>query len=130
MMTKWVLLACITLCMGLVACSKRPDNESAKLNIPLCKAQCVKRLNACNQVCDNNCAHCMGPAYVATAQHYARFLDQQKVQGGLIARDLKSYHDPLQCLKSTCHCQVDYYQCAEACTGTIHKRLQSPVTCC
>ncbi len=126
-MIKWFLLA---LCIGLMACTQQPDAVSAKSSLRSCQAQCMKQNSACIKVCDNGCSHCAVPAHVTADRHYAQFIHQQTVQGGLVARDSKSYRDPLQCLKTTCNCNADYHQCADACTGTIHKRLQSPLTCC
>ena len=129
-MTKWFLLGLTCLCIGLMACSKQPEGVSAKSSLQSCQAQCMKQNSACIKVCGNSCTQCAVQAHATADRHYAQFIHQQMVQGGLIARDLKSYRDPLQCLKTTCNCHADYYQCAQACTGTIHKRLQSPLTCC
>lgn len=124
----YLIIACV--CFGLMACSKHQDPVNDKSAVYACLAQCMKQKNKCIQWCDNGCLECIKSAYETTERDYAEFIHQQKVQGGLIARDLKSYHDPLQCLKITCNCSADYNQCVQACTGTIHKRLQLPLTCC
>lgn len=128
-MVKWIL-PLICLCVGLMACSKQHAEVKAKSSIRSCQVLCLKQKRACMKACENSCRQCTLPADVTAGKRYARFIQQQTVQGALIARDLNSYRDPLQCLKTTCNCRADYYQCAEACTGTIHKRLQSPLSCC
>lgn len=127
---KWFFLALACFCFGLMACSKQQDSVNAKSAIYACQAQCMKQNSTCIQLCDNGCLQCVKSGHANADRHYAEFIHQQTVQGGLIARDLKSYRDPLQCLKTTCRCRDDYDQCEQACKGTIHKRLQSPSTCC
>ena len=124
-MFKWFLLMLTCLCIGLMACTKQHNGWRATSSLRQCQAQCIKQNSACLKVCDNSCSHCMVPAYATAERHYAQFIHQQMLQGGLVARDLKSYRDPLQCLKTTCNCHADNEQCAQACTGIIHKRLQS-----
>lgn len=129
-MNKWLWAVLLCLCVGLMACTKQHDDETAKARFRSCQMQCLQQNKACIKACDNGCIQCLVPAYATADHHYRQFVHQQTVQGGLIARDLNSYRDPLQCLKTTCNCHADYRQCAQACTGTIHKRLQSPLSCC
>lgn len=128
-MKQWGWAILMSLSIGLLACGKSHDVINPA-NLRHCQAKCVKQLQRCHHQCDNDCQQCIVPAEAVAEVQYQQFVHQQTIQGGLVARDLKSYRDPLQCVKTTCNCQADYYQCAQACTGTIHKRLQSPLTCC
>jgi hypothetical protein len=103
-----------------------PDQEQFKS----CKAYCLEQLNQCAHVCGNSCHHCVVSQTVTVSKKYRRYVHQQTVQGGVIARDLKSYRDPLQCRKTTCDCPADYRQCTQTCTGILYKRLQVAPTCC
>jgi hypothetical protein len=109
------------------SCSKQSNIAQSSINA--CQYQCSQQLNECRGKCDDGCLPCLQKSDAESNQHYLQFRHQQVIQGSLVARDLKSYRDPLQCLKSTCNCHPDYYQCRDECTGTIHKRLQSPMNC-
>jgi hypothetical protein len=126
---RTVRIGCIILSAAplLQGCSKQHNLSLSAINA--CQYHCRQQLNECKEKCDDGCIQCLQQSFTASNQHYFQFIHQQVVQGGGVARDLKSYRDPLQCLKSTCNCHADYYQCSDACTGTIHKRLQSPMTC-
>ena len=103
---------------------------SAKLSMRACKSQCLNKFKACAKVCKYSCQKCMAFVTTGVKRHYDYFVHQQQVQGGLVARELNSYRDPLQCLKSTCDCRADSNECTQACAGTIHKRPPVPRTCC
>ncbi len=122
-----ILLGCIILL--LFGCSKHDDASSTKSKANACKYRCNVLHDKCKSLCDDGCEQCLKQSFAANNRHYAQFIHQQIIQGGLVARELKSYRDPLQCLKTTCNCHADYYLCLDACTGSIHKRLQSPMTC-
>lgn len=94
-----------------------------------CQSHCLSKFQACAKICDDSCEQCKMTVKNSVARHYAEFVHQQIVMGGLIAREPTSYKDPLQCLKFTCDCRADYAQCDQSCTGIIHKRLQVPMTC-
>ena len=91
---------------------------------------CQERFKTCAKVCDKSCKTCSKEASCSAARHYNRMVHEQVVQGGMIARELNSYRDPLQCRKTTCNCQADYTVCKAACTGIIRKRLQVGPACC
>lgn len=103
---------------------------SAKFSMRACKLQCLNKFKACAKVCKNSCQKCKAFVRTGVRRHYNYFIHQQQVQGGLVARKLNSYRDPLQCLKSTCDCRAESNECTQACAGTILKRLQVPETCC
>jgi hypothetical protein len=112
------------------ACANLKSGDSNNAHSASCKAACLEQLKTCNATCDDDCEQCVADAKMAASRDYETFIHQQTVQGGLISRDLNSYRDPLQCVKTTCNCRADFHQCLESCTGIIHKRLQSPLTCC
>lgn len=96
---------------------------------PSCLMMCKVKMNDCVKTCHNNCQACNVSACQSTAKNYHKYTHEQIVKGGFIARDLNSYHDPLQCRKVTCNCPSDYNICIQACSGVIHKCLQVAPTC-
>ncbi len=123
-----VMLACVV--VALVGCASQKMAVKSANDKMVCKMACQQRLTACNQVCYKNCPTCTKVANASAARHYSQYKQEQCVQGGIIARDLKSYRDPLQCRKTTCNCWADYSVCVQACAGVIHKRLQIAPVCC
>ena len=105
-------------------------NSQAHLNFRLWKLHCVKQFRECNKICKDSNQNCNGKANFLSKQHYKLFVQQQSVQGGIIARDLSSYRDPIQCYKATCDCSADYYQCIQAHKGTIQQYFRVKPTCC
>lgn len=95
-----------------------------------CTSMCAKRLASCDAACKNNSQCCAASLATTTAKNYTKYKHQQCVQGVMIARDLQSYRDPLQCRKMTCDCKADYRVCVQSCTGLVHKRLQVEPPCC
>lgn len=95
-----------------------------------CQRQCMVQFKACSQQCENNCRQCSQASRCQSSKMYARFVKGQTIQGGIIARQLNSYRDPLQCRKTTCDCETDYRVCSQACHGIIKKRLRVPPACC
>ncbi|WP_133127460.1 acyltransferase [Legionella nagasakiensis] len=95
-----------------------------------CRISCEKQFNECKAVCTNNCRRCSTCTDLSAAKSYNQYKHEQCMQGGIIARELKSYRDPLQCRKTTCNCLADYRMCVQSCAGTIQKRLQVAPTCC
>jgi hypothetical protein len=112
--------------ISLVACV----NPQIAKQVTQCKRSCLQQLNVCSQVCRNNCRQCGKVATCTAARNYNKYKNEQINQGGIIARDLNSYRDPLQCRKVTCNCLADYNVCAQSCEGVIHKRLQPVPACC
>ena len=117
-----------TLFLSLISCShyNAVQNNS---NMTQCKASCVQRANMCHKVCLNNCQQCSAYAEQSAAKNYLYYQHEQYIEGGVIARDLKSYRDPLQCRKVTCNCSADYNVCIQSCGGIIHKKLQVAPIC-
>lgn len=126
-MTRIVLCAAMIV---LAACATRPISLQSAQEQAACKKNCIERLKVCSQVCDNSCQKCSLAANCSAARNYSRYKHEQYVQGGIIARELKSYRDPLQCRKTTCNCTADFNVCTQSCTGLIHKRLQVGPACC
>ena len=96
----------------------------------MCINTCKLHVKECSKTCENNCQQCNQLSNDSTSHNYNKYKHEQCVQGGVIARDLNSYRDPLQCRKISCDCLADYTLCAEACDGIIHKRLQIAPVCC
>ena len=116
--------------IALVGCTSHELSVKRADDKVMCKSACQQRFNTCSQVCHNNCRECGQHSAQSTAKNYRKYKHQQCIQGGIIARDLNSYRDPLQCRKITCDCLADYNVCTEACDGIIHKRLQIAPICC
>jgi hypothetical protein len=129
-MNRSMILLVALIGLAMMGCVKQHSATVENSNLSQCKMQCLNRLKTCQAVCNDDCQHCLKKAKITAHKHYHRFIHQQVEQGGLLARNLKSYRDPLQCLKATCNCHADFHQCSASCTGTIFKRLQSPLTCC
>ncbi len=122
-----VRLLIVLAIFGLNGCTKFHGKHSENT---ACQAQCSTMLEQCTKSCRNNCPSCAYCADSVAAKDYMTYKRRQCVQGGLIARDLQSYRDPLQCRKMTCDCQKDYSVCMQSCSGLIHKRLQVQPKCC
>lgn len=116
--------------MALVACATQQASVQCAKNRADCQKNCQERLKICSEVCDNSCQNCSWASKCSAVRQYNKYKQEQYVQGGIIARELKSYRDPLQCRKTTCNCWADYNVCAQSCTGLIHKRLQVGPACC
>jgi hypothetical protein len=110
----------------LTACT----NPRLANDLALCKKGCQHQLNSCSLVCRNNCLQCGKAANCSAARHYNKYKQEQIIQGRVIARELNSYRDPLQCRKVTCNCLADYNVCTQSCEGVLHKRLQPVPACC
>lgn len=97
--------------------------------VAACKMSCVKRAQVCNKLCHNNCKRCIIGSCRKANSHYQRYRHEQCLKGGIIARNVNSYRDPLKCRKVTCNCRADFSICVQSCTGAIKKRLQAPPLC-
>ncbi|KTD61667.1 acyltransferase [Legionella spiritensis] len=118
----------IGLALFLASCVSMTKQPGDKQAFAACRVACQQAAKQCNRVCRNNCPQCTAYANQTAARHYRKYVHEVCVEGGIIARDLKSYRDPLQCRKTTCNCRADYQVCMQSCGGVIHKRLQvSPV---
>lgn len=90
-----------------------------------CQKACWASQKICQTQCQNNIDNCESAASQNTKKMFCRYKHEQYIQGNIVARELKSYRDPLQCRKITCDCWADYRVCRAACTPIIHKRLQT-----
>lgn len=97
--------------------------------VKACEATCSERLKTCSKTCLNHCQHCTTLANAEAAVHFNHYKHQQCVQGEIVALELQSYRDPLQCRKTTCACTADYGVCMQSCNGKIRKRLQVVTAC-
>lgn len=113
----------------LLSCANYHSIMQTKATFATCKASCEKRSNKCNRLCNNNCQQCRSKAFLSTAKSYNIYLQEQRLQGLRIARELNSYRDPLQCRKITCNCPADYQVCMQSCGGVIHKELRVASVC-
>ncbi|CDZ79143.1 hypothetical protein BN59_03461 [Legionella massiliensis] len=109
----------------LASCLHRP----VPANTASCIASCESRLAACTKVCRNNCGQCSAAAGQTAARNYGYYEHEKMEQGKIIALQLNSFRDPLQCRKVTCNCQADYAICRQSCGGAITKRLEHAPLC-
>lgn len=77
--------------------------------------KCIHGYKQCITLCKNNKTSCRVISTKHTALRYRRYLHEQCVTGAVIARELNSYQDPLQCKKTTCDCNADYVDCMGTC---------------
>ena len=123
----------IVLCLAflnLVGCVSYQVSVTNANTKSTCKNTCQHRFNTCNQVCHHSCQECNQSSNQSAVHNFDKYKHEQCVQGGIIARDLNSYRDPLQCRKITCDCRADYNVCTQSCNGIIHKSLQIAPVCC
>lgn len=85
-----------------------------------CIQQCQKKMHNCLMICQNNCENCVNSSNVTTENSYTRYINEQKIQGIGVIRQLNSYRDPLQCRKHTCNCNLDYKFCSNLCYSPQH----------
>lgn len=81
-----------------------------------CQGPCQKQFHECTVRCTDDCKQCADRAHALAVKGYNQYKREACVQGGFIARQLQSYHDPLQCRKTTCNCLADYQTCVQACS--------------
>lgn len=119
----------IIFCLFLASCTYLSQSAEHRRVLAACKISCEQKAKECSRVCTNNCPQCSAASWRSTVNYYRRYTNEQTVKGGIIAHELKSYRDPLQCRKITCDCVADYQQCRESCGGVIQKRIQAPPIC-
>lgn len=86
-----------------------------------CTLQCQEKSHRCEQTCQHNCIRCISKSNTTTGNSYDRYMNEQKIQGKIVIRQLNSYRDPLQCRKLTCNCSSDYKVCSKLCYSAQHK---------
>jgi hypothetical protein len=122
-------LCCCLLFIGLTSCVTQQKTVLQKQNIKQCLVMCETRFGSCKSKCTNNCSKCSASSSFTSATNYKKYVHEEQVEGGLIARGLNSYRDPLQCRKVTCNCNADLMTCTQNCTGVIQKSLRSVPDC-
>lgn len=130
---KNILLCCL-LMTGLAGCMSHSiqDKNTVKsaVNIDACIKTCLKRFDSCKVDCSDSCHHCRIKSNKTSRKNYRKYVHEECVKGGFIARDLNSYRDPLQCKKVSCNCRADLDGCIQSCDGVIRKQLKAPPFCC
>ena len=124
-MRNFIRILGYCLAILLVSCASHTTLE----NLAACKNQCELRNQQCQRVCNNDYKHCHASAKHSTNIYYNHYRHEQAVKGAEAVLELQSFHDPLQCLKTTCECSADYRVCKQSCNGKIRKRLQAPSAC-
>ena len=94
-----------------------------------CHHRCEQYKQNCQKTCRNSCPQCKILSQVKAVYNAQRYQKDKVIEGGIIARDLNSWRDPLQCKKITCDCPADYQVCLQVCGGIIHKQLQEIAEC-
>lgn len=125
------LLARVLMCFlmfGLSNCTIHTNSQKAQ-EVAQCSRTCVQNLEICKKKCVDNCPNCTLKANLSAVRHYAQYVNEKKIEGELITRELKSYRDPLQCRKITCNCAADFNVCTQNCTGVIQKQLRIVPKC-
>lgn len=115
------LLIQITLCcfcLLLESCLHRP----VSITNTSCASACAIRMAECTKTCRNNCPLCSVQANEKAAKKYKKYQCEQIIKGKIIALQLNSFRDPLQCRKITCDCPADYEVCMKSCGGRVLKR--------
>jgi hypothetical protein len=113
----------------LTSCSEYQHYVNYERQVKSCRIKCTETLKECNKSCFNNCVNCSALSNVEAAQKFKRYKHQQLVQGKIVALELQSFRDPLQCRKTTCSCKDDFRVCIQSCRGKIHKTLKVAAAC-
>ncbi|MFC3907712.1 acyltransferase [Legionella dresdenensis] len=116
-------------CLQLISCNQPLLVGAARTEFKQCQASCQKKAEACHKTCRNSCALCTIHANRKAAVNYSEYVHERTVKGEVIARQLQSYRDPLQCRKTTCSCPADYQVCMQSCGGVVHKSLMVAPVC-
>ena len=129
-MIKWIRsLAVSSVVLLLLSCMNQAMTIK-HVQSSSCKMQCLKQRHTCQQICHNDCYTCFKEVQKTVKRSYDQYIREVKTQGGVIARDLNSFKDPLQCRKTSCDCSADFEVCAQSCKGLIHKNMRVPSACC
>ena len=125
-MKNWIIRVVVCCFFMLIASCA---NRTVPINYVACIASCESSFGNCSGVCGNNCSQCRAAALQKTAKNYSRYKNEKIVAGKIVALQLNSFRDPLQCRKVTCNCQADYMLCLQACGRAIPKRLEYAPLC-
>ncbi len=118
---------CCVLLLGLYGCHAK--NTLRAQEFAQCNSICIQHLDFCKQNCTDNCSTCSQKSLYSSTMNYKKYVNEQKIEGQRVMRELNSYRDPLQCRKVTCNCQADFLACKQSCTRVIPKRLQAVPNC-
>lgn len=116
----------VFVCVLLAGCHSYVQHQRT---LKACQYRCQTTMQHCEQSCRNSCQNCTLLADTEAAVHFNQYKHQQQLQGSIVALELQSFRDPLQCRKTTCACTADFEMCAQACQGIIHKRLKVVPPC-
>ncbi|MDP3560645.1 MAG: acyltransferase [Legionellaceae bacterium] len=122
------LVACFMI-LSLTSCNTYKQYVQHEQTLKACKQVCSQRLQRCEHSCRNNCQNCRAVAMTEAALHFNQYKKQQCLQGEIVALQLQSFRDPLECRKVTCACTPDFDVCVQSCKGRIHKRLRGVAPC-
>ena len=114
----------------LYGCALQRQHDIDAQTTRACIAVCQTQMSQCATSCTHHCRACEKEAVRETKKGYQRYLKERCVKGKSFVRRLQSYHDPLQCRKTTCDCAADLRVCVESCRGDIHKQIQVEKSCC
>lgn len=128
MIDVFMRLICVVLL--LTGCVNHLGTAVSLEDKKVCMMACENRFGQCQDACVDSCKTCAKQANQETTTYYRHYRHERCVQGKTMVRRLQSYHDPLQCKKSSCDCPADYRVCVDACSGDVHKRLQVAPMCC
>ncbi len=123
-----IMIGCFLTTM-LGSCSSYQTMVNHAQQKTACKTICQERFHSCRQRCHNSYQQCNMNAYDEAIQRYKQYKHEQCVKGESVVLELKSFRDPLQCIKITCECSADLLVCKQSCAGKIRKRLQVPPAC-
>lgn len=126
-MNSFLRIFFYVLLLGLSGCVSKGALKGQEL--AQCNMTCAKHFEFCSQNCVDNCPTCSWSAKQTAAGNFTKYVNEKKVQGKKVMRELNSYRDPLQCCKVTCNCMADLMACKQSCSGVIHKRLQALPNC-
>lgn len=126
-MSSLLRVLCCVILLGFLGCASK--NVLRGQNLAQCQMTCAKHFEFCSQNCVDNCPTCSWKSGQSAAANFSKYVNEQKVQGKKVMRELNSYRDPLQCRKVTCDCVADLMACKQSCSGVIHKRLQAIPNC-
>lgn len=98
-------------------------------NNKACQNTCLTRLAYCEKSCDNSCVQCCKKSVLDAENRYDHYYHEQKIKGTWLMRELLSYRDPLQCIKTTCNCMSDFKLCLQSNSKQINKHLQVLPAC-
>ncbi len=125
-MVYFARIGAVILLLLLTSCSTYVQHVKT---LKACKWQCTVIKQRCEQVCKNNCQNCTAFSNAEAAVHFNQYKHQQNIQGSIVALELQSFRDPLQCRKPTCDCTTDFSVCLQSCQGKIRKHLKVVKPC-